>query len=247
MKTNSYKSTKKCGFTLMELLIVVAVIVILAGLLLPVLISARKRSAVARCQNSIRQLGINGLSYFLDYDIPANIRIADLGPSMRSDVIKDASPPYISECGLPVACILVPIPEPPSPNPLAPPVDGAPPSGPSPGLESSPGSSSGEEASSTVKNRGGCPKARENPAYALDPDNQPRYRSYGILKYNLGKSLVDAWPWLFSESDFNEIENKSDLAGYRHDARVNVFFSDGHAEFLPIDSIVFPEVPEDAE
>src|SRR5579862_9312141 len=46
------------GFTLTELLVVIAVIAILAALLLPVLSQARDHSRNAACKNHLRQIGV---------------------------------------------------------------------------------------------------------------------------------------------------------------------------------------------
>ena len=65
-------------------------------------------------------------------------------------------------------------------------------------------------------------------------------RSYGVLQYNLGKPLNEAWDWLFSESVFREITGPADLACYRHHGSVNCFFKDGHVELVPRDEVRFP-------
>lgn len=56
-------SANNRGFTLVELLTVIAVIALLAGLLLPALGAARDRSKAARCLGQVRQIGVAIQSY----------------------------------------------------------------------------------------------------------------------------------------------------------------------------------------
>ena len=57
-----------CAFTLVELLVVIAVIAILAALLLPTLARARASAKSAACKSNLRQLGLVLSMYVSDYD-----------------------------------------------------------------------------------------------------------------------------------------------------------------------------------
>ena len=63
------------GFTLLELLVVIAVIAILASLLLPVLARAKSRAQGVFCVNNTRQLAVGWLLYADDNDgrLPYNL------------------------------------------------------------------------------------------------------------------------------------------------------------------------------
>lgn len=56
------------GFSLVELLVVMAMIVILAGLLLPVLAACRESARQTRCIGNLRQLGQAFALYIQDYE-----------------------------------------------------------------------------------------------------------------------------------------------------------------------------------
>ena len=59
---------KQRNFTLIELLIVIAIIAILAAMLLPALNQARARGQAAACINNMKQLGLGILQYGNDYN-----------------------------------------------------------------------------------------------------------------------------------------------------------------------------------
>lgn len=56
------------GFTLVELLVVIAVIAILVAILLPALLRVRENARAARCQANLKQLGSAFSMYAQDYD-----------------------------------------------------------------------------------------------------------------------------------------------------------------------------------
>ena len=58
---------RKKGFTLIEMLVVIAIIAVLAALLLPALVRAREAARNASCKNNLRQFGI-GMQLFSDRD-----------------------------------------------------------------------------------------------------------------------------------------------------------------------------------
>lgn len=73
------------GFTLVELLVVISIIAVLASLILPGVMNARRSARRAQCLNNMKQLGIAFVDYYTTHNVfPASGRI-DLDPSGTPD------------------------------------------------------------------------------------------------------------------------------------------------------------------
>jgi prepilin-type N-terminal cleavage/methylation domain-containing protein/prepilin-type processing-associated H-X9-DG protein len=74
------KQQRRLAFSLIELLVVVVILAILAGLLLPVLANAKARSQSIYCLNNEKQLSLACLMYAGDFDdrLPYNLGAAEI-------------------------------------------------------------------------------------------------------------------------------------------------------------------------
>jgi prepilin-type N-terminal cleavage/methylation domain-containing protein/prepilin-type processing-associated H-X9-DG protein len=75
---------RRNGFTLVELLVVVAILAVLAGLLFPVLAQARARARQATCLSNVRQIGTAFALYAQDFDERLPDFHADLGSAANA-------------------------------------------------------------------------------------------------------------------------------------------------------------------
>jgi prepilin-type N-terminal cleavage/methylation domain-containing protein/prepilin-type processing-associated H-X9-DG protein len=67
-KSSARSLCKQVGFTLIEILIVVAIIALLAAILFPVFARARENARRAACQSNLKQIGLAAVQYSQDYD-----------------------------------------------------------------------------------------------------------------------------------------------------------------------------------
>lgn len=72
------------AFTLVELLIVLAVIVLLASLLLPVVVNSRKRAHQTQCISQLRQIGQAIQMYRQDHNYVFPPKLVNLSPYVKS-------------------------------------------------------------------------------------------------------------------------------------------------------------------
>jgi prepilin-type N-terminal cleavage/methylation domain-containing protein/prepilin-type processing-associated H-X9-DG protein len=64
----NYAQSHRTGFTLIEILVVIAIIALLASILFPVFSRARESARRATCQSNLKQIGLAALQYSQDYD-----------------------------------------------------------------------------------------------------------------------------------------------------------------------------------
>lgn len=92
-----HRPDRFCGFTLVELLVVIAVIAILAGLLLPTLSRAKAKAQSATCLNNIRQLELACLVYTDEANdrLPYNLGENEINRLRQQGVFENWSTPIM--------------------------------------------------------------------------------------------------------------------------------------------------------
>ena len=68
MNHRSFLSRRRAAFTLTELLVVIVLITVLAGLLLPVVGAVNERGRATKCLSNMRQIGLGCISYAGDHN-----------------------------------------------------------------------------------------------------------------------------------------------------------------------------------
>lgn len=90
---------KKSGFTLVELLTVVAIMAVLAAILFPVFARARENARRSSCQSNLKQIGLAAMQYTADYDgclPPAVIVSGGMNPlDDKAQSFVDLLQPYV--------------------------------------------------------------------------------------------------------------------------------------------------------
>lgn len=106
----------RLAFTLVELLVVIAVVAILAAMLMPVFATARDHARAATCQSNLKQLGDAFLMYVQDYDgvfPPVSGWKTTLQPYIKSTAINRCPSrpelPWYYGQGYNVGCALPPV------------------------------------------------------------------------------------------------------------------------------------------
>ncbi len=73
---------KRRGFSLIELLVVISIIGLLAGMLMPALKQARESARGASCASNLRQMGLATQMYLDDYGHYFLLHFGRFGPAM---------------------------------------------------------------------------------------------------------------------------------------------------------------------
>mgnify|MGYP001548207113 CR=1 FL=1 len=76
---------KRRAFTLIEMLVVVAIIAVLAAILFPVFARARENARRASCQSNLKQIALGIFMYAQDYDerMPLLVPGGGTAPAIR--------------------------------------------------------------------------------------------------------------------------------------------------------------------
>jgi len=85
MRSRRWTTSRHVGFTLVELLVVMAIIGVLVALLLPAVQSAREAARRAQCINNLKQIGIAAHDYYTIHQAFPNGQDSELWPANPSN------------------------------------------------------------------------------------------------------------------------------------------------------------------
>ena len=90
---------KREGFTLVELLVVITIIIILAAILFPVFARARAKAMQTKCINNLKQMGQAIAMYEDDYEtpMPFNVKAEPFAIAYYQYFWKDLMEPYVKQ------------------------------------------------------------------------------------------------------------------------------------------------------
>jgi prepilin-type N-terminal cleavage/methylation domain-containing protein len=207
-------NNSRSAFTLIEMMVVIGIIAILTSLIIPSLNLTQQAAQTAECSSTIKQLGLTVMASAMKSKMPNDIIFTGIN---ENDFFDQA-------CGF-----VLPIEEPPPPP-------------------------EGEEETSSTNNKPsgsyynflldtknyGCPLAERNPLFGTE--DEPEYRSYGVLRYNLQREVQASHEWLLVDSIYQYVNNSSEVATDRHQGEfVNAFYIDGSVRTLQFSEVSFPE------
>lgn len=90
------RQTHKCGFTLTELLITIAIIVVLSAVAVPVSVSMVEKSRQATCVNNLRQIGAGLQMYLGDHrDVLPELALGRASKSSDEPVLETVLLGYV--------------------------------------------------------------------------------------------------------------------------------------------------------